>query len=80
MAVSVETSDDFTFAPARQLFDGRFLTSSSFDPGVRTYDVAADSRFLMIQSVDEAGSQPALASIVVVQNWTDELKRRVPAH
>jgi serine/threonine-protein kinase len=80
MAVSVETSNDFTFASAQQLFDAPFVTSASFDPGVRSYDVAADGRFLMIQSVDDAGSQPAPASIVVVQNWTDELKRRVPTH
>jgi len=46
---------------------------------VRTYDVAADGRFLIIQPVD-TGEARSPVSIVVVQNWADEIKRRVPAH
>jgi hypothetical protein len=77
MAVSVDASDDFSFKPARQLFDGPFAASFSYEPGVRTYDVAADGRFLMIQPAETGDAQAA--SIVVVQNWTEEVKRRVPA-
>jgi hypothetical protein len=40
---------------------------------VSSYDVARDGRFLMIEPLDATG-----ASIVVVQNWFEELKRRVP--
>jgi hypothetical protein len=42
----------------------------------RTYDLSADgSRFLMVKQGD--ASRPS--SIVVVQNWFEELKARVPA-
>jgi serine/threonine-protein kinase len=79
MAVAVEASDDFRFKPARQLFDGPYAATAAFDPGVRTYDVAADGRFLMIQPL-ETGEIKAPPSIVVVQNWGEDIKRRVPAH
>ena len=36
------------------------------------YDVAADGRFLMIRA------QQAATSLVVVENWFDELQRLVP--
>jgi hypothetical protein len=43
----------------------------------RTLDVAADDRFLMIKREGGADS-PALQNLVVVLNWTEELKRLVP--
>jgi len=40
------------------------------------YDVSPDGqRFVMIKQSEEAA---ALTQIVVVQNWFEELKRRVP--
>jgi Tol biopolymer transport system component len=75
MAVAVETEGEFAFDAAVALFaDPSFFVN----PGqfVHSYDVARDGRFLMIQqsgvSTDTAGS------IVVVQNWFEELKQRVP--
>jgi hypothetical protein len=45
---------------------------------VRQYDVTADGqRFLMIK--DESRSTDAAPTISVVQHWTEELKRLVPA-
>ena len=42
---------------------------------LRTYDVSPDSqRFLMIKQM----ARPASVAIVVVQNWTEELKRLLP--
>jgi len=48
------------------------------DGPFRTYDVTPDGqRFLMVQ---ETAEPPAhLSQIVLVQNWTEELKRVVPA-
>jgi hypothetical protein len=46
------------------------------DPG-RTYDVSADGRFLMIKDVSVREGTPAPQSITVIQNWVEELKRRV---
>ena len=46
---------------------------------VNSYDVAPDGRFLMIQAEGGDSTPGASASIVVVENWTEELKRRVPS-
>ena len=45
----------------------------------RTYDVSSDSqRFLMLRVGDASTDADAPASIVIVQNWFEELKRLVP--
>jgi serine/threonine-protein kinase len=62
------------FKPPRVLFEGGFVP---FDANVpRTYDVAADGRFLMIK--EEARTVPP--SIAIVQNWFEELKRLAPVN
>jgi hypothetical protein len=74
MAVVVDTEGEFSFnAPAR-LFSGPY----ELRPGLlaRSYDVAQDGRFVMIQP-SSALTTAAPASIVVVENWTEELKQRV---
>ena len=44
-----------------------------------TYDVSKDGRFLMMKSAGEAEpAAPAPTSIVVVQNFGEELKRLLP--
>jgi len=67
MAVKVETGAEFSSAAPVQLFEGPFSPQ---------YDVARDGRFLMIQQ--SPSSTEGAASIVVVQNWFEELKRLVP--
>ncbi len=48
-----------------------------FRPGVRTYDVSADGqRFLMIK--DRGADETTQTELILVQNWTEELKRLVP--
>jgi hypothetical protein len=44
----------------------------------RSYDVASDGRFLMMQPVRNAAEEAGLPSIIVVQNWLEELKRLAP--
>ena len=57
------------------LFEGRFPVDG---PG-RAYDVTSDGqRFLMTQSHDRAPIDTR--RIVLVQNWTEELKRLVPTN
>jgi hypothetical protein len=51
------------------LFEGGFVQGSA-----RSFDVGPDGRFLMIEANDNATS----ASIVVVQDWFEELKRLAP--
>jgi len=45
----------------------------------RTYDIASDGqRFLMIKESGGSDQTAAAASLIVVQHWTEELKRLVP--
>jgi hypothetical protein len=52
---------------------------SNYDRGVpgRQYDVAPDGQHFLLVKV---GSAADPSRIVVVENWTDELKHRVPRH
>ncbi len=72
VAVAVDFSDGFDFQPPERLFEGNFLRS--FQPP--SYDVAPDGRFLMIRP-DGEGNQTR-QRVVVVQNWIEEVKERVP--
>jgi serine/threonine-protein kinase len=46
----------------------------------RSYDVALDGRFLMTKPVEESNQTTAPKSLVVVQHFDEELKRRVPTN
>jgi serine/threonine-protein kinase len=60
-----------------RILEGRYFRASE-GTTVRQYDVTADGqRFLMIK--DESRSTNAAPAISVVLNWTEELKRLVPA-
>jgi serine/threonine-protein kinase len=74
--VPIQTAPTFTHGNPTKLFDGRSYAST---PTGRTYDVSRDGqKFLMIKD-DAGGDQPSTpASMVVVLNWTEELKRLVP--
>ena len=70
MAVDVTTQPTFTVGKPKLLFQGRYLTS-----GIRAaYDVTADGQRFLIITVETAATQ-----LVVVVDWFEELKRRVPA-
>ena len=60
-----------------ELFEMPFKWSA-VGAGGRSYDVAPDGRFLVIQPMTRTKTPAAGSSIVVVQNWLEELKRRVP--
>jgi eukaryotic-like serine/threonine-protein kinase len=65
----VTQESDLRVGTPRMLFEGGFVPGSA-----RSFDVGPDGRFLMIEANDTATS----ASIVVVQNWFEELKRLAP--
>jgi hypothetical protein len=44
----------------------------------RGYDVAADGRFLMIKKEDRSGDRPTDSSLIVIHNWSEELRRAIP--
>jgi len=74
MAVDVVMQPSFSVGKPRMLFQGAYLRAFGAQP---MYDVSPDGqRFLMIRPSEQTIS---LTQIVVVQNWFEELKRRVPA-
>jgi eukaryotic-like serine/threonine-protein kinase len=74
MAVDVMTQPSFSVGKPRMLFQGAYLRAFGAQP---MYDVSPDGqRFLMIKPSEQTVS---LTQIVVVQNWFEELKRRVSA-
>ena len=75
MAAPVDADGERPFGPATKLFESSYLGAT--DPVMRSYDVAADGRFVMIEPIVTA--QPAKATIVVVQNWSEELKQLMTA-
>jgi Tol biopolymer transport system component len=76
MAVAVASEGDRPFGTVSKLFDRPFFLGDRFNSW--TYDVAADGRFLMIEPT--APTRTAEANIVVVQNWSEELKRLMATH
>jgi Tol biopolymer transport system component len=74
-AVSVHTTPTFRAGTPTKLFDGRYYSYVLS----RSYDVSPDGqRFLMIKD-SASGDQPStLPGIVVVVNWAEELKAKVP--
>jgi serine/threonine-protein kinase len=73
MAVPVTIGAAFKAGVPRLLFEGRYNGAGTW----RYYDVAPDGkRFLMVQNVDRPPLKPT--QMVLVQNWVEELKRKVP--
>ena len=75
MAVDMEANPSLRPGTPRSLFRGRYQYGS----WLRTYDVAPDGRFLMIEAaaVDQT---PAVRSLRLALNWLEELKRLVPTN
>jgi serine/threonine-protein kinase len=74
MAVPIQPGPAFVFGNPQVMFDGPYLAPQ---PG-RTYDVSPDGKqFLMIKEggIDQRSTP---REIVVVLNWSEELKRLVP--
>jgi hypothetical protein len=81
-AVSVQpsTNGTFNFGSSTTLLQ----TIYSMPQPTRGYDISRDGqKFLMIKqtagSPDNLAAPPSRASIVVVLNWIEELKQRLPA-
>jgi hypothetical protein len=73
MAVDVTMQPAFSAGKPKMLFEGPYVPDS---PITTCYDVSADGqRFLMLKPVEQAQTAP---QIVVVQNWFEELKQKVP--
>jgi serine/threonine-protein kinase len=77
-AVPVEAGATFTNGLPQRVVDGPYLSPQSG----RSYDVSADGKkFVMIKDATPAPASGAVArpsQLVVVMNWQEELKQRVP--
>jgi serine/threonine-protein kinase len=74
MAVDITTQPSFSIGKSRMLFEGRYLPGALKLPN---YAVSPDGqRFLMLKPVEQDQATPT--QINIVQNWFEELKRRVP--
>jgi hypothetical protein len=73
MAVPITAAPTFSADSPRMLFEGPFRTDGPF----RGYDVTPDGqRFLMVREVPQPPAH--VSQMVLVQNWIEELKQRVP--
>ena len=80
MAVEVQTKPKFEAAAPRTLFDPRMSRSRtpalvSFGLVSFGYDVTADGKRFLVNSVSTAPESSASAPITVVVNWPAALKR-----
>jgi serine/threonine-protein kinase len=77
-AVPIEAGATFTNGLPRRVVDGPYLSPQSG----RSYNVSADGKkFVMIKDATPAATSGAVArpsQLVVVLNWQEELKQRVP--
>jgi Tol biopolymer transport system component len=76
MAVEVATDPTFSAGKPKMLFEGQYVASVFPLTGI-AYDVSSDGqRFLMVKETEPSRDAD---QIHVVLNWTEELKRRLPA-
>ena len=77
MRVAVERGQGWTAAAPTKLIDRQYFVGGGEAFG-RTYDIVPDGRrFLLIKDDPVAPSNTTL-SIIVVENWFDELQRMLP--
>jgi serine/threonine-protein kinase len=78
MRVGVERASSWAASPPTMLINEGYFTISGGFPG-RTYDISSDGqRFLMLKRGGSTDQTAVPASLIVVQHWTEELKRLVP--
>jgi eukaryotic-like serine/threonine-protein kinase len=77
MRVGLAGGPTWSATAPTKLFEGRY-GPPAYHSG-RTYDVSPDGRrFLMIKNSAVSDPNATPASMVVVLNWSEELKQRVP--
>jgi hypothetical protein len=77
MRVAVEPGQAWQAGTPAKLFENTYAWTISGANG-RSYDISADGkRFLAIKPMS-AGQTGAPSNLMVVQNWFEELKQKVP--
>ena len=80
MAVPVSLGQTFSFEDPVKLFEGSGYMSGFGPPqnGETNYGIHPDGRFLMVTNDQRPPSERPVQQINIVENWFEELKRRVP--
>jgi hypothetical protein len=74
---SADTNDNLRPDPPEPLFTVNAFASASLFRS--PYDVALDGRFLMVTRIAEDDPTASTSEIVIVRNFVETLKERVPA-
>jgi Tol biopolymer transport system component len=78
MVVDIQTQPSFSAGKPRLFFEGSYANNTAGGAVSANYSMAPNGQhFLMLKPVQQQQSA-ALTQINVVQNWFEELKRRVP--
>ena len=79
MSVPVSSGPAFSWGTPMKLFANNFYVGRGLVSRGGIYDVSPDGRrFLMLKTVGDPGELAEPATVVVVKNWGEELKRLVP--
>jgi hypothetical protein len=82
VAVSIRADGSFDAGVPRKLLNSSYVLGvSALGLDLRGYDATPDGeRFLMIKNpVADSATPPPLANMVVVLDWGEEIKQRLPA-
>ena len=74
-AVPVQSGTTLVAGRPQVLFEGAMLPTPG---GARPYDIAPDGRFMIIRRGQAESGGATASNMIVVQNWFEELKQRVP--
>ena len=83
MRVAVRPGSAWNAGTPEQVLPGDGLRAGSQGQGApfRTYDVSSDGRrFLVLKNAPASQGTTSTPGIIVIQNWFEELKRRVPVN
>jgi serine/threonine-protein kinase len=75
LAVPVQSGTTMVAGRPQVLFE---VAMSLIQAGSRPYDVAPDGRFLIIRNNQADAGGSTAPTLILVQNWFEELKRLVP--
>jgi serine/threonine-protein kinase len=78
MAVPINAVAPFASGPPTRALERAYFSGLGVLSREGSYDVAPDGRFLMLDQVETPGLPSEPPTVVVVKNWAEELKRRVP--
>ena len=75
LAVDVQSGTTLVAGRPQMLFE---FAMSPVAAGIRPWDLAPDGRFIVIRPVQNETESSTAPSLILVQNWHEELKRLVP--